>query len=154
MGTLTLPRSGTLYADANTIIYRVEAIQPYLDAAMPLWNALDAQTHNVVTSELSVLEVLVKPIQTHNVMLQKLFLGVLYATPSFTAIPITQCILTEAARLRATTGLKSPDAIHAATALSMGCILFVTNDPIFRRVPDLPVALLSEVMAGATEAGT
>jgi len=56
-----------------------------------------------------------------------------------------------AADLRATTRLKTPDAIHAATALDAGCALFVTNDPAFRRVPRLNVAVLSEVAATPDE---
>ena len=33
--------------------------------------------------------------------------------------------------IRAVTGLKTSDALHAATALSAGCTLFVTNDTDF-----------------------
>jgi predicted nucleic acid-binding protein len=50
----------------------------------------------------------------------------------------------QAARLRAV-GLRTPDALHAATALATGCVPFVTNDPRFRRVLSLPLALLSEI---------
>src|SRR5687768_1362556 len=99
------------------IIYRVEAVLPYLHIAKPLWDALDAGTQSIVTSELSLLEVLVKPIQLGNAALQALFQGILYGTPGFACIPITGQILETAAHLRATTSLKTPDAIHAATAL-------------------------------------
>jgi predicted nucleic acid-binding protein len=102
---------------------------------------------SVATSELSVLEVLVKPIQLGNMALQTLFLGTLYGTPGLSCIPIARPILEAAAQLRATSGLKTADAIHAATALAEGCTLFVTNDPAFRRVPGLSVAILSEIAA-------
>jgi predicted nucleic acid-binding protein len=45
-------------------------------------------------------------------------------------LPITRPILLEAARLRAATKLKTPDAIHAATAMDAGCALFVTTTPV------------------------
>lgn len=147
MGTLALPASGSVYVDTNAIIYRVEAVPPYLDVAKPLWDALDAGTQVVVTSELSLLEVLVKPLQLGNVALQALFQGTLYGTPGFACVPITRQTLETAAQLRATIGLKTPDAIHAATALIEHCALFVTNDPIFRRVPGLTVVILSEIAA-------
>lgn len=61
-------------------------------------------------------------------------------------IPITQSILKDAARLRATTNLKTPDALHAATAFAASCTMFLTNDRAFRNVSGLPVTVLSEVL--------
>ena len=52
----------------------------------------------------------------------------------------------DAARIRAQTGLATPDALHAATALSVDCTLFVTNDTDFRRVQGLPVAVLDDLV--------
>ena len=147
MGTLVLPVSGAVYVDANTLIYRIEIIQPYLATAAPLWDALRAGTQEVITSELSLLETLVKPLQLGNTALQKLFETVLYNTKGFSCLPITRQILEEAAQIRATFGLKTPDAIHAATALIEGCTLFVTNDVAFRRIPGLNVAILNEIAA-------
>ncbi|MBC7527815.1 MAG: PIN domain-containing protein, partial [Chthonomonadaceae bacterium] len=63
-------------------------------------------------------------------------------------LPITKDVLREAARLRATiSGLKTPDAIHAATALLNQCRLFITNDRGFLRVPGLNTAILDDVLA-------
>jgi PIN domain len=50
------------------------------------------------------------------------------------------------ANLRATLGLKTPDAIHVATALLNDSMLFVTNDSAFRRVADLNVTMLNELI--------
>lgn len=79
--------------------------------------------------------------------------GVIYldTPPSLTAsdvrlISITEVILRQAARLRAQTNLKTPDAIHAATALTSGCMQFIMNDPAFRRVTGLNVVVLSELI--------
>ncbi len=62
-------------------------------------------------------------------------------------IPINQSVLRQAATLRANTNLKTPDAIHAATALSGNCTQFLTNDKGFRNVSGLPVVVLNEVLA-------
>jgi predicted nucleic acid-binding protein len=147
MGQLKLPSAGPIYADTNAIIYRVERIEPYLTAAAPLWDALDAGLMQVVTSELTLLEVLVKPLRDGNMTLVSLFRTVLFGTTGLTSLPITRTILESAAQLRAAHLLKTPDAIQAATALAAGSSLFVSNDAAFRRVPDLPVAVLSEVVA-------
>ncbi|QYO61980.1 PIN domain-containing protein [Leptolyngbya sp. 7M] len=61
-------------------------------------------------------------------------------------IRINQPILRSAAQLRATTNLKTPDAIHAATALAARSTLFLTSDSQFRAVAGLPVVVLSEVL--------
>ena len=52
----------------------------------------------------------------------------------------------DAARLRAATGLKTTDALHAATALRTNCALFITNDTDFRRVQGLPVVMLNDLV--------
>jgi predicted nucleic acid-binding protein len=70
----------------------------------------------------------------------------LTASP-FQLIPIGQAILRIAAQIRATTNLKTPDAIHAATALSQPNVLFLTNDRQFRNVANLAVIVLDEVLA-------
>jgi predicted nucleic acid-binding protein len=46
--------------------------------------------------------------------------------------------------LRAQLGLKLPDAIHAATALAMGCTAILTNDIGFKRLPGAQLFLLSD----------
>ena len=61
-------------------------------------------------------------------------------------LPITQPILREAARLRTTTKLKTPDAIHAATASDAGCALFITNDAGFRGVGSIPLVILNDLL--------
>ncbi len=147
MGQLTLPSSGTVYVDTNAVIYRVERIEPYLTASAPLWDALDAGSASIVTSELTLLEVLVKPLRDGNTALASLYRTVLLGTSGLTCIPITRSILESAAQLRAAHPLKTPDAIHAATSLAQGSTLFVSNDTGFRRVTGLPVAVLHEVAA-------
>jgi predicted nucleic acid-binding protein len=52
--------------------------------------------------------------------------------------------LEQAARLRADTALKAPDAIHAATTQCIDATVVITNDPDLRRVPSLPVLLLAD----------
>lgn len=74
--------------------------------------------------------------------------NLIFASPEMRLLPITHNVLVEAARLRATIhGLRTPDAIHAATALIEGCAMFVTNDVGFRRIPGLPLAILDEILA-------
>ena len=144
MGALTIPHSGQVYVDANTVIYAVERIEPYRTLVEPLWQVANSGAISIITSELTWLETLTKPLNEQNTRLEGLFRAFLTAD-EVSLLPATLPLWEQAARLRRL-GLKTPDALHAATALASSCELFVTNDPIFRRVPNLPVALLSEIL--------
>jgi predicted nucleic acid-binding protein len=146
MGELILPEEGLTYVDANSVIDRVERTELYWSATSALWEALDDGRCAVATSEVTLLEVLVKPIQVGNAELAGLFRDVLPAS-NLERIPISLSILESAASLRAAHRLKAPDAIHAATAIESGAILFLTNDTDFRKVVGLNVVILDDVIA-------
>ncbi len=145
MGALILPPSGSVYIDANSAIYAVEKIEPYYSFLAPLWPAAQAGQVSVVTSELTWLETLAKPLHDGNTALELSFRAFLTAQ-EIELIPATLALWEQAARLRAF-GLKTPDALHAATGLAVGCALFLTNDAAFVRVPGLPVTILSAAIA-------
>ena len=147
MGALALPASGTVYLDANGFIYSIERIDPYRALLDILWQTVSTGQITVVTSELTLLAVLVRPLKVGDAPTATLFRTVLRHTPDVPMVPITQTVLEEAANLRATLGLRTPDALHLATALLNGCALLVTNDRAFRRVPDLAVTVLSELVS-------
>ena len=145
MGTLTLPTSGLVYLDGNPVIYTVEKHPIYGPLLQPLWQAAQAKGIEVVSSDLVLMETLVGPFKSGDTTLEKAYDQALLGT-DLRLLPITQPILREAARLRAATKLKTPDALHAATAMNAGCALFVTNDAGFRGVAGLPLVILSDLL--------
>lgn len=145
MGSLSLFEPGLTYLDASPIIYAIEKISPYDTLLQPLWEPRTSEFPYFVGSELLLLETLVKPIQAGDELLQTAFRHFLYAR-EMQLIPISTTILETALQLRATVNLKTPDAIHAATALQTGCKLFITNDPVFRRVSNLSVIVLNDLL--------
>ncbi|MDE2838657.1 MAG: type II toxin-antitoxin system VapC family toxin [Chloroflexota bacterium] len=146
MGTLMLPASGSVYIDANAVIYSVERIDPYHRLLAPMWEEARAGRFTITSSELVVLETLIKPLRDGNVRLEMLFRSIL-DSEELRLIPATLPVWEDAARIRATTGLEASDALHAATALRQGCSLFITNDGDFRRVRELPLAILDDLLA-------
>jgi len=62
MGALTLPTSGSVYLDANGFIYSVEKIEPYHTLLKPMWVTAQKNQFEIVSSELTLLETLTKPI--------------------------------------------------------------------------------------------
>lgn len=145
MGSLTLPSSGLVYFDANPVIYSVEKHPVYGPLLQPLWQAAQAKTIEIVSSDLVLLETLVGPLIAGDTALANAY-EQLFQQAQTRLLPITQTILRKAAHLRATTKLKTPDALHAATAFDAGCVLFVTNDMAFRLVASLPLAILADLL--------
>ena len=145
MGPLILPTGGSVYVDANAIIYSVERVEPYSNLLAPMWEEARAGRFTLASSELVALETLVRPLRDGNARLEMLFRSIL-AAAEMNLIPATLAIWEDAARIRAETGLATPDALHAATALQAECTLFVTNDTDFRRVQRLPVAVLDDLV--------
>ena len=52
-----------------------------------------------------------------------------------TNLPLTEAVYELGAEIRASTGLKTPDALHLATALTHRCAEFWTADVRLSRVP-------------------
>ena len=145
MGPLILPDGGPVYMDANAVIYSVERIEQYRALLEPMWQEARSGRFTLASSEIIVLETLVKPLREGNTRLEMLFRSILEAA-EVRLIPATLALWEQAARLRAETNLSTPDALHAATALQEGCTLFVTNDSAFRRVPGLPLVVLNDLL--------
>jgi predicted nucleic acid-binding protein len=145
MGQLNLPLNALVYVDTAILIYSVEANPNYRELLRPLWLKLKASELEVISSELSLMEVLIVPLRNNDTALVNDY-EQLMLEGDMQLIPISQTILLQAARLRATTNLRTPDAIHAATAMNTGCTLFLSNDRGFRSIPNLSAVILQDVL--------
>jgi predicted nucleic acid-binding protein len=146
MGQLILPSSGVIYIDTPVLIYSIEWNPEYYSLLQPLWLKFQTGEIQIISSELILMEVLVLPLRNNDTFLLNAYEELLLSE-NMQLLPTSQPVLRQAASLRATTNLKTPDAIHAATALSLNCNQFITNDKGFRNVPGLPAIILSEVLA-------
>ena len=61
MGSLTLPTRGLVYVDANAVIYSVERVEPYHGLLAPMWEDARAGQFTLASSELVLLETLIRP---------------------------------------------------------------------------------------------
>ena len=151
MGPLTLPTHGPVYLDSNGFIYSVERVEPYRTLLELMWQQARAGEFDVASSDITVLETLVKPLREGDEVVE-ILLRSMFDAHEVSLIPATRELWEDAARIRADTGLKTPDALHAATALSIGCTLFITNDTDFRRVEGLPIVVLDDLIEADAEA--
>ena len=146
MGQLVIPSGSKIYVDTVVLIYTLEVNTDYFSLLQPLWIKFQAQEIELISSELIMMEVLVLPLRNNNESLTSDYEQLLLNS-AMQLIPIDRYILRQAANLRANNSLKTPDAIHAATGLSVDCNLFITNDRGFRNLAELPVVILSEVLS-------
>ena len=146
MGQLVIPSNSKVYIDTAVAIYSVEWNREYFELLRPLWSKFQKEEIELVSSELILMETLVLPLRNEDSLLINAYEDLLLSEP-MQLISINQSILRQAANLRATNSLKTPDAIHAATAMAANCDLLITNDNGFRNLAELPVVILSEVLA-------
>ena len=146
MGSLIFENGSLVYIDANALIYTVERVEPYRTLLEPLWLAVEDREVTIVSSPLLLVEVLSKPMREGRLEIETQYRE-LFSTNAVRLQEASHSVFEDAARLRAITRLKTPDAIHAATALHANCALFVTNDSDFRRVQGLPVVVLADLLS-------
>lgn len=142
-------RGNRVYFDTNCFIYVIEGVERYRPVLEPLMNAVAAGDITGVTGEITLAEVLVKPLRdrlAHQVLLYK---QLLTDRQPFVLVPITQSVWESAASLRAASPVRLPDAVHLAAARQAGCRLFVTNDAAFRPMPDLDMLHIETVLGAA-----
>jgi predicted nucleic acid-binding protein len=146
VGSLSLPASGCVYVDTQIIVYTVERHPDFAPLLLPLWEAVQSSRLTAITSELTILEMLVLPLRHNDHAIVKAF-DEFIRQPGFSTVPITHSVLRRGAQLRsASTRLRTPDAIHAATASLNECSMLMTNDAGFRGVTEIPTLVLVDLL--------
>jgi predicted nucleic acid-binding protein len=124
-----------VYLDANVLIGMVEVGKNLSFGQLSYLARLEAGEVIGVTSELSLTEVMVKPLAGQDAVLAAAFQDLLRSRGALDVVPVSRDVLLGAAWLRVTTRMKLPDAIHVATADIAGCAEFVSADRGLR-LPD------------------
>jgi predicted nucleic acid-binding protein len=130
-----------IYADASAIMRLVDGDEPARERVELL---LRQHGSGVVTSVISMIECRSKPLRdgdAHRVSAYDVF----FSSRDLTLFPVTSAVAERATQLRATYNLKTPDAIHVATAAVHGASLVVTTDHDFARCRDLPGMVIEVV---------
>ena len=116
------------YLDSNIFIYGFEDYPAFSADCQEIFKALSSNELQLVTSELSLVEILPKPLQNGKPELAAFYIELLTATPGLELAGVSSEIIMKAVALRGIARLGTPDAVHVATALARGCAVFVTAD--------------------------
>jgi predicted nucleic acid-binding protein len=123
--------------DTTAVICVVEGNEPARSTIVPKLSA----TRQTLVSAIAVAEVLVGPLRDGDRDLLDAY-DVFFAGQELRVVPATEEICRAAATIRSKLGLKLPDAIQLATAITHGCTEFVTTDTHFARcVGQVPLTL-------------
>lgn len=146
MGLIADLEPGGVAVDTAIFIYFIEEDARFLPQILPLFREADQGRRELVTSALTLLEVLVVPYRAGNRQLAEHYEALLTRSRGIRLVEVTRVQLRSAAQLRAATGVKTPDALQLVAALGTGCKTFVTNDRRLPQVPGLRVVQLSSVV--------
>lgn len=121
--------TGRVYLDSNVFIAAYETQGAHSDHAWWLLDAIEQGALSAFTSELTLSELLVKPIERGETDLAQAYEDMISGEGQFEVLAVTRDVLIRAAHLRASRrGLRLPDAIHLASAQIAGCAHFITED--------------------------
>jgi predicted nucleic acid-binding protein len=143
MGLMAELGDGPIGADTAVFIYFIEEHPRFLPLLEPLFREVDEGHRQLVTSALTLLEVLVVPFRSGDRLLAERYETVLTQHRSIQFIDISRDHLRAAAELRAATRVKTADALQLVAALAMGCSDFLTNDRELPAISGLRIHRLS-----------
>lgn len=116
-----------IFLDTNFFIYLVVGTGPQAARAKYLRQAFSARGDEVLTSVMSLGEMLVMPMRNGDLALAQQYRRI-FRGRGITLLPFLETSAEAFARIRIDKRIKAPDAIHLATAGTAGCDLFLTND--------------------------
>ncbi len=129
-----------LYLDANAIIYKIETTGPRQQTVTTWMDQAEAKGM-LLTSQLSRMECRILPLRQNNAALLQVY-ATFFARPLILVSEISAAIMDRDTDLRARYNVKTPDAIHLATAIELQADCFLTADQYLTRVKEVPITLI------------
>jgi predicted nucleic acid-binding protein len=142
-----LDRHRRIGIDTSPFVYQVEDHPAYAPIADALFRWVAAGHSVAVTSTLTITEVLTLPYRQARPGVADGIFSVLLQMENIEWLSPSIGVADRAARARAAYQLRTVDAIQVATAITGGATGLVTNDQDFRRVTDLEVLMLDDLLA-------
>lgn len=131
-----IPEGALLLLDSSPLIFLLEERTGFAERYQPL---LDAQASGLVrfaVSAITVIDVLAGPLAKRQEALAARYQRLM---ESWFVVPLDSHVAASAARIRATDGLKLPDAVQVASAVAAQAHALVTHDRDFSRVSAIRV---------------
>lgn len=141
-----------LYLETAPLIYYVEENPTYVAKMDAIIEAIQDKPIEAISSVITLTEVLTHPFKLGDTRLEQEYRDILLNSEEFRLLPVTSRIAEAAADLRARYNLRTPDALHVATGIDVGCDVFLTNDRGIKPVTEIVVLVLDELELDPSEA--
>ncbi len=133
------------FFDSSALIYLIEAKEPFAGKVRKELTAV-AKKHSdmgAAVSRLSWLECRVGPMKINDSASLAAF-DAFFARPDLAWVELTREVVELAAAIRVKHGLRTPDAVQAASCLQLGANhVFLSGDSAFKRVGGLNLRILT-----------
>lgn len=136
---LTRERARRIALDTNILIYHLEDNPAWSDFTTRLFDRIETGRLNAIVSALALHEILTGVHKAGFGGEARRYENLMATFPNLSIVPFDSAIASISAELRARYGLRTPDAVHIATAIHGGAEAFVTNDETFRRVKEIRI---------------
>ena len=131
-----------IYIDTNILFFFLEKHPQWFAQVLPLFKMAVQGAATLVTSELTIAEILVHPYKLGRPDIATSYKRFLKDEGIVELITLSFEILDSAAATRAALGGTLADSMHVATATVSGCSAFVSNDAEIRLPPPATVITL------------
>ncbi len=129
--------------DTNVLIYYIEEHPVLLKKIEPLINRISEGKAIGITSYVTLLELLVKPLRDGRSDLVDQYKTIL--TGQLEIVPMDEAVSIKAAELRAKYGIRTPDAIQLASVIHKKGEVFISNDKGLKHIKDIKILTLEDI---------
>ena len=135
-----------VFLDTAPLIYFIEGNSAYQQILKKLFTFNDEGYFKFLTSTVTLLEVLVKPLRDGETNVADKYTSILTNAEGIDIFDITSVIAARAASLRAIYNLRTPDALQVATAIQHNADYFFTNDLRLQAIADIKVITIEDLI--------
>ncbi|MEK7619085.1 MAG: PIN domain-containing protein [Patescibacteria group bacterium] len=144
--TSLLSKHRRIAIDSSIFIYAFEEHRTYGEACASVFEYSSTHEVALMTSVISFSEILVQPVQKKDPEVIALYENLFSTLPNFFLLDITRPVAKTAAYLRAAYSILLSDAYQLAAPLHHGATLFITNDKRLKKVQELSVVCLDDLV--------
>lgn len=139
-------KDSIIFLDTAPLIYFIEGHSEFQNKLERLFKLNDEKYFKFVTSAITLIEILVKPLKEGNSKVVEEYKNIITNAEGIDIFDITTPISIMAAEIRAKYNIRTPDAIQIATAIVLNSDYFFTNDIRLKNISEIKVFTLQDLI--------